>query len=398
MVFERGVTGLNMPARFSEVLHDFGAGNADSSVLVKAPARVNIIGEHTDYNDGFVLPMSTAIFTWAKASPRDDRKISVTSHNVGETCLFELDGIQPGQSPSWVEYVKGVAAELEGLGIVLRGADILIDSDIPLGAGLSSSASLELAVAKALLAIAGESVPGPELAKLCQRAEHRYAGVQCGIMDQYTLNCAEEGHAILLDCRSLEVLQIPMPPEFGLILTDCGVKHRLPDGHYNSRADECTTAVQILARDRPQIKSLRDLRADVLEANQSALGDVLYRRCRHVVSENERVKSAVQAIENGELQKLGALFDACHTSLRDDYEVSCDELEALVKAANASKGVFGSRMVGAGFGGCVLSVCNSDRATEVATEIRANYATVTGEEPWQHIVEPAKPARVITQP
>ena len=184
---------MSMPARFCEALKEFGGGNASGLVLVKAPARVNIIGEHTDYNDGFVLPMSTAIFTWAKASPRDDRKISVTSHNVGETCLFELDGMQPGQSSSWVEYVKGVAAELEGLGIVLRGADILIDSDIPLGAGLSSSASLELAVAKALLAIAGESVPGPELAKLCQRAEHRYAGVQCGIIDQVTLNCAQEG-------------------------------------------------------------------------------------------------------------------------------------------------------------------------------------------------------------
>lgn len=388
---------MSMPARFCEALKEFGGGNASGLVLVKAPARVNIIGEHTDYNDGFVLPMSTAIFTWAKASPRDDRKISVTSHNVGETCLFELDGMQPGQSSSWVEYVKGVAAELEGLGIVLRGADILIDSDIPLGAGLSSSASLELAVAKALLAIAGESVPGPELAKLCQRAEHRYAGVQCGIMDQYTLNCAKEGHAILLDCRSLEVIQVLVSPLLGFILTDSGVRHRLPDGHYNNRADECTTAVQILVRDRPEIKSLRDLRADVLEANKSALGDVLYRRCRHIVSENERVKSAVQAVENGELQKLGALFDACHTSLRDDYEVSCDELEALVKAANASNGVFGSRMVGAGFGGCVLSVCRSDDVAAAATEISANYKKVTGKKPWQHIVEPAKPARVITQ-
>ncbi|MCH7822132.1 MAG: galactokinase [Proteobacteria bacterium] len=388
---------MNMPARFSEALNDFSAGTAGGAVLVKVPARVNIIGEHSDYNNGFVLPMSTAIFTWATASPRDDRKIEVTSHNIGETCLFELDGIQPGQPFSWVEYVKGVAAELEGFGIVLRGADILIESDIPLGAGLSSSASLELAVAKTLLAVVGESVAGPELAKLCQKAEQNYAGVRCGIMDQYTLNCAEEGHAILLDCRSLEVFQIPMPPEFGFILTDCGVKHRLPDGRFNSRADECEAAVEILARNAPDIESLRDLRTDVLEVNRTALGDVLYRRCRHVVSENERVKSAVQAIEDGELQKLGALFDACHTSLRDDYEVSCDELEALVKAANASNGVFGARMVGAGFGGCVLSVCRSDRVSEVATEIRANYATVTGQEPWQHIVEPAKPARVITQ-
>lgn len=386
-----------MPAKFRAALNDFGGGSADGAVLVQAPARVNIIGEHADYNGGFVLPMSTALYTWATASPRDDRKIRVTSHNVGATCLFELDGIQPGESFSWVEYVKGVAAELEDLGIVLCGADILIDSDIPLGAGLSSSASLELAVAKALLSVAGQSVPGPDLAELCQRAEQRYAGVHCGIMDQYTLNCAMQGHAILLDCRSLEVVQIPIPSEMGFIVTDCGVKHRLPDGQFNSRADECVAAVEILARDGQEIESLRDLRTDILEANRTALGDVLYRRCRHVLTENERVRCAVKALENGELQDLGTLFNACHVSLREDFEVSCDELEALVSAANASNGVFGSRMVGGGFGGCVLSICRSDGATEVAQEIRANYASVTGKEAWQHIVEPAKPARVISR-
>jgi len=343
------------------------------------------------------LPMSSAIFTWATASPRADRIISVTSHNVGETQWFELDGIEPAASFSWIEYVKGVAAELEDFGIALCGADILIDSDIPLGAGLSSSASLELAVAKALLSIAGATVAGPELAKLCQRAEHRYAGVHCGIMDQYTLNCAEEGHALLLDCRSLDVVQVPIPPAFGFVLTDSGVKHRLPDGQYNSRADECAAAVEILGRDVPEIESLRDVRTDVLEANKSALGGVLFRRCRHVLSENERVHRAVQAIGNRDIGDLGALLNDCHDSLRDDFEVSCDELESLVAVANASDGVLGSRMVGAGFGGCVLSVCQSADAAAVAKEIGASYEAITGTRPWQHIVQPAAPAVVVDQ-
>jgi galactokinase len=387
---------MNMPARFCEALNDFGAGSAESPVLVKAPARVNIIGEHADYNGGFVLPMSTAIFTWVAASRRQDRRVRVKSHNVGEERSFELNDIRHGETVSWIEYVKGVAAELADYGVKLHGADILIDSEIPLGGGLSSSASLELGVAYALLAIAKESVPAPELAELCQRAERRYAGVQCGIMDQYTLACAGEGNAILLDCRSLNAEQVPVPSDVSFILTDSGVRHSLPDGDFNERAGECAAAVDILAHNATDIELLRDLQADVLEANKKVLGDRLYRRCRHVVTEMKRVQRTVQALEDDDLQQLGSLLNACHDSLREDFEVSCDELEALVAAANATEGVYGSRMVGAGFGGCVLSVANTDNVEDVAAEIRANYRAVSGKEPWQHIVEPAEPARVIS--
>ena len=387
---------MKMPARFREAMSDFGADNAGSPVLARAPARVNIIGEHSDYNDGFVLPMSTAIFTWVAASPRTDRRIRVKSHNIGESRTFDLDNIDHGENVSWVEYVKGVAIELEALGIRLRGADILIDSDIPLGAGLSSSASLELGVAHALLAIAGEQVEATELAMLCQRAEREYAGVQCGIMDQYTLACAAVGNAILLDCRSLKVVQVPVPAKIGFILTDSGVRHRLPDGDFNQRTAECANAVEIIARNAPEIVRLRDLHADVLEAHKKELGDVLYRRCRHVVTENKRVLRTVQALEHCDLQELGSLLTACHNSLREDFEVSCDELDALVAAANASGGVFGSRMIGAGFGGCVLSVTDAGGMAEVAAEIRANYEAVTGQEPWQHIAKPAEPAQVVS--
>ena len=384
---------MNMPARLREAMSDLGA---ESPVLAKAPARVNIIGEHSDYNDGFVLPMSTAIFTWVAASPRTDRRVQVKSHNIGESRTFDLDSIDHGENVSWVEYVKGVAIELEALGIRLRGADILIDSDIPLGAGLSSSASLELGVAHALLAIAGEKVEATELAMLCQRAERQYAGVQCGIMDQYTLAHAAVGNAILLDCRSLEVVQVPVPADIGFILTDSGIRHRLPDGDFNQRTAECAAAVEIIARTAPEISQLRDLQADVLEAHKKELGDVLYRRCRHVVTENKRVLRTVQALEHCDLQELGSLLTACHNSLREDFEVSCDVLDALVTAANSSDGVFGSRMIGAGFGGCILSVTDAGGAAEVAAEIRANYKAVIGQEPWQHIAKPAEPAQVVS--
>jgi len=368
----------------------------NSRILARAPARVNLIGEHTDYNGGFVLPMSTAIYTSVTATARSDRKVQVKSHTVGETCLFDLDDLYPGANAGWVEYVKGVAAELQEAGIALRGADLLVDSDIPLGAGLSSSASLELSVAKALLAVAGEDIASPELAELCQRAEHRYAAVHCGIMDQYTLACAKKGNAILLDCRSLEVLQVPLPGDAGFILTDSGERHSLSDGEYNKRADECAAAVTLLQQAASGIDLLRDLSADVLEANRNELGDVLYRRCRHVVTENERVQRSVQALANSDLQQVGSLIDECHSSLRDDFEVSCDEVEALVASANSSEHVFGSRMIGAGFGGCVLSLCRADRSQDAADEIRASYAAVSGVEPWQHIAKAAEPVRIAS--
>ena len=386
---------MTIPARLCEAMHNFGAESADSPVFAKAPARVNIIGEHSDYNDGFVLPTSTAIFTWVAASSRADRIVRVKSYNVDELRTFDLDNLAHGETVGWVEYVKGVAAELEEFGVHLRGADILVDSNIPLGAGLSSSASLELSIAFALLGIVGQQVPAPELAKLCQRAERRYAGVQCGIMDQYTLACADFGHAILLDCRSLDTIQIAVPADVSFILTDSGVRHRLSEGDLNRRASECMAAVKVIAKAAPDVKQLRDLHPEVLEAQKKALGDVLYRRCRHVVTEIKRVRRMVQALENCDLKQIGSLLSACHDSLRKDFEVSCDELDALVVAANASDSVYGSRMVGAGFGGCVLSVADSGNVVEAAQQIRENYTAVSGKEPWQHIVEPAEPAGVV---
>jgi galactokinase len=363
-----------------------------SSISVHAPARVNIIGEHTDYSGGFVLPTTTALSTRVVAAPRSDGIVEAHSTHFGETRSFALDDIRPGNDVCWIEYVKGVAAELQAGGIEVPAATLEIDSDIPIGGGLSSSASLELCIAKALLSIAGESVESPELAQLCQRAEHRYAKVQCGIMDQYAIACTRKGHAILLDCRSLEAEQFPIPAEARLILTDSGVRHQLPDGHYNNRAEECAEAVRVLQKIVPGLTVLRDLEEGDLEAQRETLGDVLYRRCLHVVNENARVLEAASTLQQGNLERLGELLSTCHDSLRDNYEVSCDEVERLVSLINGCAGILGSRMVGAGFGGCVLALTTDDKVDAAVRCICEGYNAEFGREPWLHVVEPADPA------
>ncbi len=362
-----------------------------------APARVNIIGEHTDYNDGLVLPTTTALFTSVTAVPRPDRIIRIESREMRNVQSFDLDNIEPAKNPGWIDYAKGVAAELEAEGIHLQGANLEIESRIPLGGGLSSSASFELAVATALLRLADRSLPGPSLATICQRAEIRYAGVNCGIMDQFTVACCKRGNSILLDCRSLDAEQVAIPQSAGMLIIDSGVKHRLPESAYNKRLDECAEAVNILSQDAPQIVALRDLKMDMLEMQKDRLGDLLYRRCRHVVSEIQRVRDAFAALQAGDLSNLGKLISASHASLRNDYEVSCDEVDQLVAIADQSPGVLGSRMIGAGFGGCVLSLVESDNIDEAARQVRQKYEDLTGDEPWMHIVQAADPAREIVR-
>ncbi len=361
----------------------------------RAPARVNIIGEHTDYNDGLVLPTTTALFTSVTAVPRPDRIIRIESREMRNIQSFDLDDIEPAKNPGWIDYAKGVAAELEAEGIRLQGANLKIESQIPLGGGLSSSASFELAVATALLRLADRSLPGPSLAAICQRAEIRYAGVNCGIMDQFTIACCKRGNAMLLDCRSLDIEQVAIPPSAGMLIIDSGVKHRLPESAYNKRSDECAEAVKILSQHAPQVVALRDLKMEMLETQKDRLGDLLYRRCRHVVSENQRVRDAYAALRSGDLEKLGKLISASHASLRDDFEVSCDEVDQLVEIADQCTDVPGSRILGAGFGGCVLSLVGLDNIEEVAGKITQKYKQVTGHDPWTHIVQGSEPAQQI---
>lgn len=363
--------------------------------LFQAPARVNIIGEHTDYNGGYVLPTTTALYTWLAVTPRDDNVVEVRSENLDDGQAFSLDGLEPVTEIDWIEYIKGVAAVLDAEGLSPVGANMLIDSDIPLGAGLSSSASLELAVTAAFLAVSEQTLPAARAAELCQRAEQQFAHVQCGIMDQYTVACAEKGNAILLDCQSMDVTQVPIPESIGFIITDSGVRHRLPDGDYNNRRDECLEALSVLHKHNAGIESFRDIDHALLRDNENLLGPRLFRRCRHILTENERVLQAVTALHEDDPARLGSLINAGHQSLRDDFEISCKEVDDLVDIANSIDGVLGSRMIGGGFGGCVLSVTLAENAVQVAEEIRARYSQFTGTDTWTHVVEAAHPVREV---
>jgi galactokinase len=360
-----------------------------------APGRVNIIGEHTDYNEGLVLPTTTAAFTWLAASVRSDRTITIESRNFDETRSFDLDNMAPKGQPGWIDYAAGVAAELEALGIRLQGANLLVNGEIPLGGGLSSSASFEVGVATALLDIANEMLPARQIAELCRRAENDYVGVGCGIMDQLVVSACERGKAMLIDCRTLDVSFGTIPVDVRLLITDSGVKHCLPESGYNNRTQECLDAVQLLADDMPGVTALRDLGADDLEERSEILGDTLYRRCRHVVTENDRVAEFLRALEATDLDRMGSLISESHVSLRDDFEVSCSEVDALVEIADACDGALGSRIVGAGFGGCILTLTTAAKVEQVAAEIVKNYGQVLGHQPWSHIVQPADPAGIV---
>ena len=294
--------------------------------------------------------------------------------------------------------MKGVAALLQDDGVRLCGADITVAGDIPIGGGLSSSASLELATASALLNLAGVEMPAQRIAVLCQQAEHRYAGVNCGIMDQYSVACCAQGEAMMLDCRSLESTPVELPQHLGLLVTNSGANHQLADSGYNDRAEECRQSVELINEVDAEVTSLRDVSMPLLGECAALLGDRLFRRCRHVVSENDRVKAAVAALRSGDINKLGELINASHTSLRDDFAVSCDEVETLVDIANACDGVVGSRMVGGGFGGCVLSVTRADQLQETMNEISEHYGAVIGETPWVHAVSAADPAGEVREP
>jgi len=370
---------------------DFAARFGGRPKLFRAPGRINIIGGHTDYNEGFVLPTTTALYTWIAIAPRSDRILRVFSCKFDRMESIDLDRIERAGDGQWCEYVKGVASVLEGAGHSLRGADIVINGEIPLGGGLSSSASLETALAFALLDCADAAIDRVMLARLCQRAENDFVGARCGIMDQYVISRCTRDSAMLLDCRSLEFRTAPLPANARLLIVDTEVHHQLPAGEYNSRREECEKAVALLAREIPRLRSLRDLDLAELEKNNRLLDDRLRRRCRHIVCENQRVADAYSALCDGDVVRLGELISASHASLRDDYEVSCAESDALVEIMNACPGVYGARMVGAGFGGCALCLVDSSQLDEVIEEVQRDYAESLGRRPWSHTVTPSDP-------
>ena len=335
--------------------------------IFRAPGRINLIGEHTDHNDGFVLPAAIDRATYVAASLRDDRRIRVASVNFDGEFEFDLDERDQSPHASWAKYVQGVGLILERSGFRLNGADLLVDSDVPIGAGLSSSAALEVSAGFALASLAGLEIDRVDLAKIAQKAEHEFAGVRSGIMDQFVSANGKAGHALFLDCRSLEWSAVPVSTA-QFIVCNTMTKHDLAAGEYNRRREECDAAAKYFGR-----RSLRDVSLNEFESKAGKMPDVLKRRSRHVISENSRVLESVEALKNGELARFGELIDRSHASLRDDFEVSCPELDLMAEITRKQEGVLGSRMIGGGFGGCTLSLVESVEAPDLIENVSREY-------------------------
>jgi len=362
--------------------------------IFRAPGRVNLIGEHTDYNDGFVMPAAIGFYTWVAAAQRDDRLLEAYSDHFDEKISLSLDELAGPPKKHWSDFVRGVAATLQSAGYKLSGANLAIHGEVPLGAGLSSSASLEVATALALTSTSGVAIPRLEMVKLCQAAEHQYVGTRCGIMDQFVTTFGSAGNAIMLDCRSLEFESIPVPREVRLVVCNTMVRHELASGEYNRRRADCEAGVKLLATRLPGIRALRDVALADLEKHKDLLPSSIYRRCRHVITENQRVLDAAKALKSQNAEQFGRLMYDSHASLRDDYEVSCKELDLLVEQAVAGPGILGARMTGGGFGGCTVNLVRADCVPAFEAHIVKSYNKATGITPDTYVCEPSQGAEV----
>ena len=363
--------------------------------IYQAPGRVNLIGEHTDYNQGFVMPAAIDFSTWVAIAPRRDRKLTVRSENFSESVEFDLDETTAHGRGHWSDYPFGVALKLEQGGLKLTGANMLVRGEVPIGSGLSSSAAIEVATGFALLEDSEAKIDRLELAKVCQQAENEFVGMRCGVMDQFISCFGEAGHALMLDCRSLQAQQLALPDEVKLVVCNTMVKHELASSEYNARRAECEEGVNLLAGKISGLRSLRDLILNDLERFRSALPEVVYRRCRHVVSENHRVIEAAAALTRGDLPLFGRLMAASHQSLRDDYEVSCEELDTMVALANEAEGTYGARMTGGGFGGCTINLVEMNCVDQFKQSVARGYAEATGREPEIYVCSAAQGAERV---
>jgi galactokinase len=358
-----------LPAR---LLQAFAAEfQAAPDFLVRAPGRVNLIGEHTDYNDGFVLPLAIDRAVWIALRRRADRQVRAVSLDYGDTAEFDLDNLR--RSGGWAEYLKGVAWGFQLEGGHVSGWDGVLAGDVPVGAGLSSSAALEMAAARAFSALAGLDWDPARMARAGQRAENEWIGVASGIMDQMVSAAAREGHALFLDCRSLVYQHVALPPGVEVWVLDTGTRRGLVQSAYNQRREQCQAAARHF-----EVPALRDLTPQALAAGGAGLDPAALRRARHVVSENGRVLEAAAALRVGDLEALGRLLDESHASLRDDFEVSSPALEAIAAAARAQPGCLGARLSGAGFGGCAVALTRSGAGGGFAAAVTHAYREQTG--------------------
>jgi galactokinase len=362
----------------------------------QAPGRVNLIGEHTDYNEGFVMPFAIDRRTFVAAAVRDDFLINVHARDLGESETIDLTDQPRRMRRSWVDYVEGTARSVAKRIGEIRGADMIITSNVPIGAGLSSSAAIEIAVGLALVSLSDLKLDPRELGFAGQQAEHEFVGTRSGIMDQFASIFGRRDNAMLLDCRSLEIDYIPVVSEqTELVVIDTKVKHNLASSEYNTRREECEKGVELLRQRLPSIHSLRDVSLADLEAHADLLPANINRRCRHVVSENVRTVAAAQAFRDRDVTTAGRLMFESHRSLRVDYEVSCRELDFLVETAREVEGVFGSRMTGGGFGGSTISLVASRSVERLRQMSVKAYSAEFGIEPDVYLFHPADGASEI---
>ena len=346
--------------------------------LFAAPGRVNLIGEHTDYAEGFVFPAAIDLTTTVGVTPRTDGQVVLYSANFDKEARMALAELPERGGGHWEDYPLGVLAMLRQAGIEAPGFSMSITGDVPLGAGLSSSASIEVATALALLHLSGKTMTGPEIAKLCQKAENEYVGAPVGIMDQFVSACGAEDHALLLDCRSLDYHLAPLPHEVVFVLVNTMVKHAHADGAYKVRRAEVAEGTEVLHRMKPGIRALRDATLEDLERAKGQMPENVYKRCRHIISENTRTTTAAAALDAGNLKEFGRLLVAAHASYRDDFEASCPEADILVELALDRPECIGARLTGGGFGGCTLNLVRAEDADAFAASLQRGYFDKTG--------------------
>jgi galactokinase len=362
---------------------------APPDYVARAPGRVNLLGGHVDYNEGFVLPVTVNREVLVAAHPRDDGRVNWVAADLGLGDSFDVRGpIAPSEAGMWANYVRGVAEGLRRAGYPLRGLDAVMAGDVPIGAGLSSSAAVEMAALVAFEAAGGFQVPRDEAARIGQRAEHEFVGTRCGIMDQLASACGQEGHALLIDCRDLSVEPVPLPEGMAILVADTTVRRELASSEYNARRAQCEEVARTLG-----VAALRDATLEMLEAD--ALTPILEQRARHVVMEIARTQEGVRALRSGDVARFGQLMRECHNSLRDLYEVSSPELEVMVKVLCAQPGCHGARLTGAGFGGCVAAVVDSAEAEAVASAAADTYEMRMGIRPPVYVCLPSRGAGLL---
>ncbi|MCY4024071.1 MAG: galactokinase [Anaerolineaceae bacterium] len=362
------------------------------ALLARAPGRVNLIGEHTDYSDGFVLPMAIDRAIWIALGPRSDRRVVVHSLDFDTQADVDLARLEHADD-GWPEYLRGVAWALQEADLPLRGWQGVMAGDVPIGSGLSSSAALELAVARAFQAVSAFKWEAAAVARLAQRAENEWVGMNCGIMDQMISAAGVEGSALLIDCRSLATRQVPLPPESAVIVMDSMTRRGLVDSAYNERRAQCEAAARHFG-----VKALRDIDEAGFAARAAHLEGLTRRRARHVIAENARTLAAADAMLAGDAGQLGVLMNASHDSLRDDFEVSTDALNALVDGARRQPGCFGARLTGAGFGGCAVALVRGDGVGAFVAAVTRDYEEATGQAATLYVCQPAAGASVNALP